>query len=126
MSGERACSRLVGGGQHGLTRGWVLVWEDSRWGIWEVGLGMRLGNWAETRSQRALESHCLSTSGAEGGFTRQLELESVGLVLPLPHMWKQGRCSEPGCLTHTCVHGHTVREQAWRTGTTGDIQSKLI
>lgn len=84
MSGERACSRLVGGGQHGLTRGWVLVWEDSRWGIWEVGLGMRLGNWAETRSQRALESHCLSTSGAEGGFTRQLELESVGLVFHYP------------------------------------------
>lgn len=59
MSGERACSRIVGGGQHGLTRCWELVREDSHWGIWEVGLEMRLGDWAEARSQRALESHCL-------------------------------------------------------------------
>ena len=28
---ERACSRLGGGGEQGLTKGWELVWEDSHW-----------------------------------------------------------------------------------------------
>ena len=78
---------------------------------------MSQGNWAEARSRRGLESHCLSKSGAERGLTCQLELESVGLIF---HDLTCGSRADTGSLaashTRVCVQGLTGREQAGRVG----------
>lgn len=69
------------------------------------------------------EDHSMeSMSEAKEGVTCQMEPESVGLVFH--HLTWEAEQTQgvPNCL----VCGHTGREQAWRMGTIGDIQSKLI
>lgn len=125
---ERACSRLGGGGEQGLTRGWELVWEDSHWSFWRLGW-----SWVGVTGQRPDQEGVWSLTvfqtklGAERGLTCQLELESVGRIF---HGLTCGSRADPGSLaashTHVCVHGLTGREQVGELGTTGDIQAKLI